>query len=288
MIKNFTAFLIVTIVIINYFFIITPGLVLAQTNNTNTSGQTNSSSSGSDSGREASIGKYLCTPGQPGGIVGCIKQGYSFVLTISIAASVLLLVVAGYLYITGTEQSVQQAKSIISSTIAGLAILLLTYVILRQINPDLTELKGLEPLKINAPANTNSGSGTGGPGSKNSYCKDNPSICVNLKDLGVPTNLPRENAFVHKDLGAKLQKVNPGISWRVSEAYPGTVSHIDSCHLNATCVDISINDKNDSNWNIMCGALKNAGLSHIARRLKTQPVVQLIRRIARQQALIYT
>jgi uncharacterized membrane protein len=155
--KLFQLFYILTITL--SLFLVVSNQALAQ--NTNTTKNTNTSTTTTkDSGRESSIAKYLCTPGATDGIVGCIKKGYSFILTISIAASVLLLVVAGYLYITGTEQSVQQAKSIISTTIAGLAILLLTYVILRQINPDLVKLKGLEPLKINTPSNTNSSTNT--------------------------------------------------------------------------------------------------------------------------------
>lgn len=170
--KLFLSIVLTSLVLFLGTIFLQENLVLAQssnTNNTNSQSTNTNTTSGSSSGRESSIAKYLCTPGQPGGIVGCIKQGYSFILTISIAASVLLLVVAGYLYITGTEQSVQQAKSIISTTIAGLAILLLTYVILRQINPDLVELKGLESLKINAPANTSSN--TGQSNGNNSSCK---------------------------------------------------------------------------------------------------------------------
>lgn len=272
--KFFIAFLFGTALIISFLFVVTPELVLAQSNNTNTSGQTNSSSSGSDSGREASIGKYLCTPGQSGGIVGCIKQGYSFVLAIAIAAAVLLLVVAGYLYITGTEQSVQQAKSIISTTIAGIAILLLTYVILRQINPDLIELRGLEPLNINSPANTNSSNTTGGnqgsSGGDNhpeNACKPDLSNCPRIdggsSDVKCgnsnPAKCNAQPALV--SILAKAQaELNPkGIQIINSSNVPQQAGHNDPCHGYGSCTDIQISPNKAESIAAACTALKNAG-----------------------------
>ncbi len=113
-------------------------------------------------GAEQSIKDLLCAPtenlsgynvGQGsdaskvatgGDLFHCINRLYKFGIAIASVAAVMFLVIAGYLYISGGEEAVSEAKTMIGSTVAGLVILLISYIFLRTINPDLIQFKPLQ------------------------------------------------------------------------------------------------------------------------------------------------
>ena len=102
---------------------------------------------------QQSIENLLCTPkGNGTDLVDCVNRLYKFSIAIGLAAAVLFIVIAGYSYMSGTEQGATEAKNIIGTTIAGLAILFVSYILLKQINPDLIKFK---PIQL--PAITNTG-----------------------------------------------------------------------------------------------------------------------------------
>lgn len=74
-----------------------------------------------------------------------------FTLSIAIAAivAVLRIVLAGFKYMIATDgwANKEEAKGEIAAVITGLIVLLLSYIILQQINPQLVELRILQQMK---------------------------------------------------------------------------------------------------------------------------------------------
>jgi hypothetical protein len=80
----------------------------------------------------------------------CINRLYKFAIAIGTAAGVLMIVIAGYLYMSsdGNQESVDKAKSILTSTITAMVILFAGYVLLRAINPDLIAFQNVQPPSV--------------------------------------------------------------------------------------------------------------------------------------------
>ena len=148
-------------------------------------------------GVEAQISKYLCTPntvpesqssnangamfgGDPTGqnnfqnnaalnnnnngiLYQCINQIYKFSIVVASVVAVFFIVIAGYIYMSsdGDQEAVSRAKSILTSSIASIIILLIGYVFLRALNPDIVEFHSIQPpsVVINLPSGTNLGTG---------------------------------------------------------------------------------------------------------------------------------
>ena len=101
----------------------------------NLSGYGNQVASGGDTTNQVSAG---------GDLFYCINKLYRFAIAIAAVAAVMFLVIAGYLYASGGEEAVSEAKAIMGSTVAGLFILLISYIFLRTINPDLIQFKPIQ------------------------------------------------------------------------------------------------------------------------------------------------
>ena len=105
-----------------------------------------------DSGAEKSIKDYLCTPKDSNGegqtLFECIDRIYKFTIAFASAVGVLFITVAGWVYMSaeGNQESVDKAKNILTTTIISLIILLGGYVLLKGINPDLVQLRQIQPL----------------------------------------------------------------------------------------------------------------------------------------------
>lgn len=73
-----------------------------------------------------------------------------FTLSIAVAAivAVLRIVIAGFKYMIATDgwANKEEAKSEIAAVITGLIVLLLSFIILQQINPDLVKLRVLQEM----------------------------------------------------------------------------------------------------------------------------------------------
>lgn len=105
------------------------------------------------SGPEESIKQFLCTPSDdPKGfeLYECINRLYRFGITIGALALVFFVVLAGYFYIVGGEQSKAKGKAILASAITGMLILLGSYTLLNFINPNLARFRTIQPPIFNA------------------------------------------------------------------------------------------------------------------------------------------
>ncbi len=110
-----------------------------------------------------------------GDLFKCINQMYKFAIVVASVVGVFFIVIAGYVYMSseGNAESVDKAKSIVTSTIASLVILMGGYVFLKAINPDLVTFNSVQPpsvvgLTALTPPGSSVGNGSGvGTGTNN-------------------------------------------------------------------------------------------------------------------------
>lgn len=107
-------------------------------------------------GVDESIKAYLCTPSenpleQGTAVYDCIGRLYRFSLTAGAVVLVFFVVIAGYLYITGGETGKGKAKGILLSAVTGMGILLGSFALLNFINPQLVEIRTIQPPIFDAP-----------------------------------------------------------------------------------------------------------------------------------------
>lgn len=101
-------------------------------------------------GVDESIKAYLCAPSENAAEQGtalydCIGRLYRFGITAGAIVLVFIVVLAGYLYITGGESAKGKAKGMILSAITGMGILLGSFALLNFINPSLVEIRTIQP-----------------------------------------------------------------------------------------------------------------------------------------------
>lgn len=82
----------------------------------------------------------------------CVNNIYIFSISIASFIAVIMFVFAGYLYVQGSEESVESAKSMMTSTLLGMAILFGAYIILNTIDPSLTTISNTDSLQTNCDA----------------------------------------------------------------------------------------------------------------------------------------
>jgi hypothetical protein len=238
----------------------------------------------SKAGVSAQIEKYLCSPNpvpasqtdltngigtrlQDGGyqkdaaannnnsgvLYQCINQMYKFAIVVASVMSVFFLVIAGYVYMSaeGNSESVEKAKSIMTSTIASLVILFAGFILLKAINPDLIQFHSIQPPSV-------TGVPVGGAPVVGGSCSGCQNYAGQLPfKSGTGTQL-------QPSLAAKLQTLNSvNQNWVISEGYPPTVQHSDPCHNNGSCVDVNIKNLSATNLNQLCQDMRTAGFATI-------------------------
>lgn len=104
----------------------------------------------------SAAGNFLCSPSEgtdsQNDVPRCVNNIYRFSIIAASIGAVFLIVIAGYLYMFagGDEHRVSTAKSLIISSLVGIAILLTGLLILRQINPNLLSFKNISPSQIDS------------------------------------------------------------------------------------------------------------------------------------------
>ena len=105
------------------------------------------------------IKTYLCAPSDSSNattgntdLFTCINRLYRVAIAIAGSIGILFIVISGYLYMSaeGNQESVDKAKSIFTSTIAAMVILMSGYVLLKALNPDLLHFQSVQPPSITA------------------------------------------------------------------------------------------------------------------------------------------
>lgn len=99
-------------------------------------------------GADASIAEFLCTPSNNpsgGDLANCINKLYRFGIAAGGFILVFFVVLAGYFYMTGGEQSKAKGKTILQNALVGVIILAGSYTLLKFINPQLVVYKPIQP-----------------------------------------------------------------------------------------------------------------------------------------------
>ena len=112
------------------------------------SSQTNNFGSGT--GNSINTNQAAYGNNNSGDLYLCINQMYKFAIVVASVVGVFFIVIAGYVYISseGNAESVEKAKSIVTSTVASLVILFGGYVFLKAINPDLIQFHSVQPPSV--------------------------------------------------------------------------------------------------------------------------------------------
>lgn len=110
--------------------------LLGASSSTPGSGNTAASSKISATGFE-----NICS--RSGGLANCVQQIYLFSLGLGSVVALLMIVLAGYRYMTaeGNAERVASAKDAFSSAFIGLIIIFIAFILLYLINPDLTQFQ---------------------------------------------------------------------------------------------------------------------------------------------------
>lgn len=237
------------------------------------------------SGADASIAEFLCTPSENpsgGDLANCINKLYRFGITAGGFTLVFFVVLAGYYYITGGEQSKAKGKIIIQNSLMGIFILLGSYLLLRFINPNLVVFRTIQPpifeasklpscadvgfaddciLDNNKVVKSGAGKKVACPGGK----------LVEPSSLGLKLNGNKNNSQICEAFGQLLKKAYDATKgtyeFYISRTVGGGAES--SCHkegneFTGTCADIGLvsdkeKDKPDG-WSALCRAVKEAGL----------------------------
>ncbi len=162
-------------IILLAFLLVSLGFVYIAPNQAQAQANTNSADSGRATykGVEGSITDFLCTPtdssavpGATGSIINpgtaviniasndlydCINKLYRFGIAFGAIAGVFWLILAGYYYISGSEAAIAKAKGYVGGVIVGLLIMLTSFILLKQINPDLVRFRPIQPPQFTNP-----------------------------------------------------------------------------------------------------------------------------------------
>ncbi len=81
------------------------------------------------------------------GLAKCVQQIYIFALGLAAVVALLMIILAGYRYMTaaGNAQQVENAKDAFASSFIGLIIIFIAFILLYLINPDLVQLRQPPP-----------------------------------------------------------------------------------------------------------------------------------------------
>jgi hypothetical protein len=162
----------------------------------------------------------ICTPDQTSAgythnIARCINNLYITAVALAGFGAVFMLSYAGYLYITGGQETIQTAKSIFGSTITALAILFATYAILNTIDPNLTNINAVVLRNINCSGGDNCvipplaiDNNTGLPAGTGTTAGGGSSACVNTEQKGCTKAIISQCPAMAANMDAALRACN--------------------------------------------------------------------------------
>lgn len=184
-------------------------------------------------------------------------------MSIGVAAilAVIMIVVAGFQYTAsaGNETSISNARKRIQNAVLGLLLVLGAYVFLYTLNPAFVQnVFCIPPIESNQ--------GLGGCGEENAprstvLLPETPSgcpTCVSVGGTGILAKTPNRNGceitvatptngscqVAESILDNLIQMhenlTSAGINYEVTELWPPTRTHANSCHRRGTCVDLAV------------------------------------------------
>jgi Type IV secretion system pilin len=188
------------------------------------------------------------------------------------ALAVIMIVIGGVQYLsTDALSGKSEGKEKITNALIGLLLAIGAFVILNTINPGTLSLNlSLSPVATTSPSQPLTPTTPSTPSAAGSTLTSNTcppqkggntqcicNSCVNGLSALVFKTGPQTNTYLTSALLNKLSQVpdnttvnlpspanggagyNVYINWQITEAWPPTVSHLDSCHYTGTCVDLN-------------------------------------------------
>lgn len=185
---------------------------------------------------------------------------FKLAIGLSAVAAVVMIVIGGFQYMTSDAlKGKESGRERVKNAVIGLVLVITAYLILWTINPKLLELN----LSIDPVSTVGGQTGTDGTGPANPSsfgCTDCTTVgsSIPVKN-GVGSQLSSSimNSVVGLDNGLDSQHVG----WRITEGYPPTYTHLDSCHNNGTCFDAGLSNPTVENIKRFIETARNNGLS---------------------------
>ncbi len=228
------------------------------------------------SGVDSSLKDYLCTPSEPADgkdLERCINRLYRFSLSAGALVLVFFLVLAGYLYITSGETGKGKAKSILSNSLVGMAILAGSYVLLYFINPSLVAFKPIQPPIFDAedlPACDKVGFG------ESCIISGDEEVVINQSsgsgraiecpdgliayDRSVPANSNPASAQICKAMMDKLKAIHARhriiVTSTIRSSGAESLCHKTGNAKSGTCADLG---SASGDWDGLCRAIREVG-----------------------------
>ena len=197
-----------------------------------------------------------------------------FMLTIAIATglAVLTIIYGGIQYIsTDAIGGKSEAKGTIEHAIWGLLLAIGAWLILNTISPNLVnfDLNIKQQIIAPTPVPTSTAPTTSPSPTPSGVCKDCVTVGVTHKPAPNGCEAPGP-CQINSKLNGKLQFLDLGTNFLVTEAYPPTIAHRDGCHTNGTCVDATISSNTAQNIKIFIESANTAGLRAVFEIPSTQ------------------
>jgi type IV secretory pathway VirB2 component (pilin) len=195
-----------------------------------------------------------------GCVLQVIQNTINFAISIGVFIAVIIIAYAGALWMFSSLNSENRtkARTVLINAVVGLLIALSSWILVDFVMKTLyNEGSGFGPwnailgsggqkcLAVKQPpsaAGVGATSGSGGvtTGSSTAGCP----TCVSLSEKGLSCK-SSSSCTAEPNFANKLTKINSSVSWRVTEAYPPTVTHKAACHKNGTCIDAGFNNSSD-------------------------------------------
>jgi len=206
---------------------------------------------------------------------------YRFAIMIATLLAIAMLTWGGYRYLfAGVDtNAIKEGREIIGSALSGLILLLMSYIILTTLNPNIFE--GGDKVLIFEGGELTSQTTTSEDRAHQEKLAKYAALENQLNLASIPSNIDvKNNRSANQGTVEKLRNLwNDTASlrgespWWVTEAYPPTSQHVSEAHYDGRFIDIAFKDgrfKNRDNYNNLAsfesrqldeliGAAKNAG-----------------------------
>lgn len=171
-----------------------------------------------------------------------------------------MITYGGFRYMTSDALTgKEEGRGIIENALWGLLLVIGAYVILYTINPQILAFT----LQLPTPQIQNqNGVFAVTPGVTADPC----TTCQNLGNLNLPFKSGLDSRGIDQTLGTKLQGLNTDLqsandAWQITEAWPPTINHQDTCHQTGTCVDAAVTNPTAANINNFYASAQKNGLN---------------------------
>lgn len=192
-----------------------------------------------------------------------LGQIFNFGIAIAVVLALIMIIWGGIMYMTTDSwEGKEDGKTKIKDALWGLGLALVSYLILFTINPCLVVFTNKDGCTT-----TNTflfGSNMEKPGGIGSASLKPCLQCTDASNSGLVCK-DKNSCQLNASLASKLNLALKGQSARITEAYPPTVPHKDSCHYNGTCADVNFTNQSTSVADVkrLYDSLKSKGLNAV-------------------------